>query len=251
MSPNTPSVRSSWFEDAFGEYYPIVYAHRTVEAAEPEARFAAEGVNLSPPDRLLDLCCGNGRHLVHLARIAGHVVGLDYSLPMLGQARSLLGSNVPLVRADMRAIPFVNAFDVITNFFTSFGYFLQHEDNARVAAGMARALRSGGRFFLDYANASRVRETLEPSTLRRSGPFQILERRWIDDERRRVNKTTAIMKDGEVLHESEESVYLYTEEEMARLLDEVGLSVDAVYGDYTGVPLDSTQPRMLFVGRKG
>jgi SAM-dependent methyltransferase len=63
--------------------------------------------------RVLDLGCGPGRDIDFLIQLACQAVGLDLSAGMLAQARSRLPT-VPLVRADLRRIPFSpGAFDGI------------------------------------------------------------------------------------------------------------------------------------------
>jgi len=245
-----PAIAADWYRRAFGALYPIVYSHRTVEAARPEARFAAAQIALHPGDRVLDLCCGNGRHMVHFVREGADVTGLDYSPDLLTLARRAVGHDAHLVRADMRALPFENAFDVVVNFFTSFGYFVDPEENERVVCGVARALKPGGRLFLDYLNASHVRETLVPGSVRHSGDHEIRETRWIDQRRRRVNKSMAVWRDGTLVHESSESVQLYDPDEFRALIEHNGLCVDHMFGDYAGAPLDPARPRMIVVGHK-
>ena len=242
-------VSADWYAQAFGALYPVVYTHRTVEAAEPEALFAARHLGLGADDLVLDLCCGNGRHMVHLAHTAGAIVGLDYSPDLLRIAAAHHAG--PLLRADMRRIPFVDAFDVIVNFFTSFGYFQMREENLAVVQGVARALRPGGRFFIDYLNPAYVKRTLVPESLRENGAYTIRERRWIDDAKQRVNKATTVLKDGTKIAEMGESVRLYALHELQTLLSEGGLHIDEMFGDYTGVPVDDAQPRVIVVGRRG
>lgn len=251
MSAVEPEIPEDWYVRAFGSLYPVVYAHRTVEAAAPEVEFAAKAVRLTNADRSLDLCCGNGRHLAHLVRYAGRVVGMDYSPELLELARSLLGTKAPLVRADMRAMPFTKAFDVVFNFFTSFGYFSSADENAQVARGVAAALRPRGRFFMDHVNAAHARQHLIPESVRRQGAFEILERRWIDAATQRLNKHTRVLEDGDLIGETQESVQLYTPAQFRELLGREGLEVDQFFGDYSGAPLDESQPRMIVVGHKG
>jgi SAM-dependent methyltransferase len=63
--------------------------------------------------RVLDLGCGPGRDVHFLTQLGCQAVGLDLSAGMLAQARSRLPA-VPLVRADLRRIPFSpGAFDGI------------------------------------------------------------------------------------------------------------------------------------------
>ena len=242
------SVPDDWYRHSFDALYPIVYAHRSVEAAAPEAAFAVEQLGLSRGDGVLDLCCGNGRHMVHLLRRTDLVAGLDYSRDLLDLARTNTGGGL-LLRADMRALPFDSAFDVVVNFFTSFGYFPTREENLRVVHEVARVLKPGGRFFIDYLNAGFVTNTLVPESTREQGGHQIREHRWIDPERRRVNKNTVVSEDGHVIGQWGESVQLYGATEFVELLAQGGLEVDQMYGDYSGAPLDDTRPRMIAVGR--
>jgi len=247
---HSAGVEEDWYARAFDALYPVVYAHRTVEAAAPEAAFALDALRVSPQDRLLDLCCGNGRHLVHLARRAPHAAGLDYSPDLLRLARENLGGAVSLVRGDMRSLPFSAAFDVVTNFFTSFGYFLDEGENRMVAAELARVLRPGGRFLVDYLNADHVADTLAPASERESQGHVIRERRWIDTVLGRVNKTMEVSRDGAVISRSSESVRLYSERELVAMLASAGLEVTATHGNHDGDPVDASRPRVILVGRK-
>ena len=250
MSDEHSTIAPEWYKDAFGTLYPIVYAHRTVAAAAPEAAFAVRETGLRATDCVLDLCCGNGRHLFHLAGHAAHATGLDYSPQLLALARTSVDTRAALVRADMRSIPFVEAFDVVTSFFTSFGYFLLPEENLRVVRGVSRALRRSGRLFIDYLNPTHVKNTLVPHSVRHHDAYQIVEERWIDTERERVNKTTNVLKDGRPVAEFGESVKLYEPNEFQALLAEGGLLAERVWGDYSGVPPSDDQPRMIVLARK-
>jgi ubiquinone/menaquinone biosynthesis C-methylase UbiE len=251
-SPKHESIDGDWFATAFGAWYPVVYAHRTVAAAAPEAEFAQKVLHISPDDRLLDLCCGNGRHLVHLAKTAPQAAGLDYSADLLRLARENIGaSRNRLLRGDMRALPFAdNTFDAITNFFTSFGYFQDAREDRKTATEIARVLRPGGRFFIDYLNESHVKKTLIPHSERRQDQYLILETRWIDPDTNRVNKRTEVEHEGRVLTRMAESVRLYSLDELAELLDAAGLEINQTYGDYEGNPTDPIRPRLILSGHR-
>jgi SAM-dependent methyltransferase len=246
---NTP-VTENWFATAFDALYPVLYAHRTVEAAGPEARFAAERLGICPCDRVLDLACGSGRHIVHLLQHSSFVVGLDYSPDLLRIAREeTLGKSL-LVRGDMRRLPFTDQFDFLVNFFTSFGYFASEEDNAAVAQQMARALKQGGGFLIDHANLPNVRETLIPHSERQAEDLTIQEDRWLDEISLRVNKLTRVVREDVLIAETRESVQLYAPETLCALLSSAGLATDAIYGDYDGAAIDADQPRMILLGHK-
>lgn len=245
-----PIVPENWYADAFGALYPIIYAHRSVASAAGEAAFAAAETQLSPHDILLDLCCGNGRHLAHLTTRVRRAVGVDYSPGLLRLARG----NAPgalLLRGDMRSLPFVESIDVIVNFFTSFGYFLEDTENCAVLCAMRRALRPQGRYFLDYLNPAHVETGLEPHTTREVGKYRIEEDRWIDADARRVNKITQVWLDDERVAQTTESVRLYSLNEIRAMLLGADLEIDRVFGDYDGAPFSNDRPRMIITGHRG
>lgn len=244
-------ISDDWFENAFDALYPLVYAHRTVEAARDEAFFAMEATGLTPEDYVLDLCCGNGRHLAHLCDKTSCAVGLDYSPHLLEIARDAVGGCATLVRADMRYQPFHGAFDIVMNFFTSMGYFETDEENALVLRGIAESLKPGGRFFIDYIGLEWTENNLQPESIRVEGEYTIEEKRWIDRERRRINKKTLVMRNGNLEGRLGESVKLYSDTEFIALLSAHDLIVESTYGDTTGTPMGPDQPRMIVVGRKG
>lgn len=250
MSTHKPTIAGNWFKDTFDALYPTIYAHRTIEAAEAESLFAIEQLNLQDNDHVLDLCCGGGRHIAHLSKATPHVTGLDYSPHLLEVAQNQLPTHINLVRGDMRHLPFNNAFDVITNFFTSFGYFESSKDNLKVAQDLSHALKPGGRFFIDYIAKDYTIANLEPETHRIAGDFDVYENRWIDTETMRVNKTTIIKHGPDEVKHTGESVRLYTQDELIDLLQHAGLCIDATFGNYDGSPCASEHPRMIIVGRK-
>lgn len=244
-------IKDDWYREGFNSLYPIVYGHRTVEAARPEVAFAIEYLKLGPEHRILDLGCGNGRHMTHLLGRTPNVVGLDYSADLLSLARQTLDTGAQLVRADMRAIPFSNSFDGVVNFFTSFGYFQSVRDNRQVVREIARALKPSGRFLIDYFNAPFVKAALVGESVRTFNGYTIYEHRWIDRRSRRVNKVTEVFEGATPAARWTESVRLYEEPQFRALLAAGGLIVEQIFGDFTGVPLSDRQPRMIVVGRKG
>lgn len=240
-----------WYADAFGPLYPVIYAHRTVEAALPEARFAQDAVSLAAVDTVLDLCCGTGRHLVSLQTSGARLTGADYSSDLLRLARNQVASQTALIRADMRHLPFPPTFDVLFSFFTSFGYFFEEADNVRTAGEIGRVLKPGGRFFMDYLNPPAIEATLVSESQRRAGHYRICERRWIDRKRSRVNKHVEIYKGSVLVGKTGESVRLYNLQEMKVILGKAGLSVRRCWGDYLGGAYGEKSPRMILSGVKG
>lgn len=167
---------SEWFEQWFGEEYLRAYPHRDDEDAERLVGLLDRCGVCRAAERVLDLACGPGRHLTALVRSGASVVGLDLSRALLQAARRR-GAGT-LVRGDMRRLPFrARAFDAVLNLFTSFGYFAADAEHEAVLAEVARVLRPGGRFVLDFLNAQDVRARLVAKDERRSGSTTIVQER--------------------------------------------------------------------------
>ena len=116
----------NWYEEWFGEEYMLVYPHRNEAEAKQQIEFVKRHIHLPKGAKVLDLCCGCGRHAIELKSQGYDVIGLDLSAKLLDLACSRAserGLDMKFIRCDMREIPYESYFDLIVNFFTSFGYF--------------------------------------------------------------------------------------------------------------------------------
>lgn len=238
---------SEWFEHWFGEEYLDLYPHRDDEEADRVAALLESRDVVTRGDRVVDLACGAGRHSVSLSRIGARVVGLDLSLPLLraGQRR---WQDSKLVRADIRALPVrSDAADAVVNLFTSFGYFEQDAEHEHVIAEVARVLRAGGRFVLDFLNAQQVRATLVPRDERHINGRNVVQERRLEKDGRYVTKTIHVAGEARSFMER---VRLYERADLERMLSGAGLATFAVLGDYDGSPFAAGSPRLLMLARK-
>ncbi|MBP1148313.1 class I SAM-dependent methyltransferase [Methylocaldum sp. RMAD-M] len=125
---------------------PEDYARHSA-GQEAWARELLSGLNLRPDDRVLDIGCGDGRITAELAQRVpfGGVVGVDLSEDMIGYAaRRFPASDYPNLefrQADARTLPFDEEFTVVYSN-AALHWVRDHEP---VLAGIARALKPGGR----------------------------------------------------------------------------------------------------------
>jgi SAM-dependent methyltransferase len=113
---------------------PDVLLDATDEALRP----------LGPFGRGLDVCCGTGAGVrVLRSQCQEPIAGVDFSVGMLAQARRA-HPDATWVRADVRALPFAEGFDLAVSF-GALGHFLPAQRPA-LFAGVYRALRPGGVF---------------------------------------------------------------------------------------------------------
>ena len=251
------SPASDWYKTAFRYDYLRVYPHRNDEEARRQVDFLVDRLDIPSSCEVLDLGCGDGRHSLELTRRGFKVTGLDLSDELLERARRRTadeGLDITFVQGDMRDPPAVHAFDLVVNFFTSFGYFREDGENARVLEAISQALRPGGRFLMDYLNREYVISALVPSDLRTVEGMEVEQRRWITGDPSaagghvRINKQVRIREDG-AERSYDESVRMYTLEELEALMDRAGLKVTQTYGDFDGRPVSGDAPRNILVGR--
>jgi len=250
------SPASDWYKTAFRYDYLRVYPHRNDEEARRQVDFLVDKLDVPPSCEVLDLGCGDGRHSLELTRRGFRVTGLDLSEELLERARCRTadeGLDITFMRGDMRDPPADRAFDLVVNFFTSFGYFQEDGENARVLEAISRALRPGGRFLMDYLNRAYVISTLVPSDRRTVEGMEVEQRRWITGDPSkagghvRINKQVQI-REGGAERSYDESVRMYTLDELEAMMDRAGLRVTQTYGDFDGCPVGSDAPRNILVG---
>lgn len=159
MSGSAPRAGSSsagrhshWFEPLAEFVGPAYLRYSFTRGTEQEAAFLIDVLALEPDQRVLDVGCGPGRHSHALARHGCRVVGIDIAERFVRLATEEAPPGAAFVRGDARAVPVrAGAFDAAISLCQG-GFGLPPDpsapDDAPILAGMAAALRPGGRIAL-------------------------------------------------------------------------------------------------------
>lgn len=239
---------SEWYKNWFGNEYLNVYAHRDLSEAKSLIKLILSHYCLNKSDLVLDLCCGQGRHVNILSRMGFKVVGMDLSKTLLNYAKHKnQGPNSWFVQTDMRNLPARNKFSLVLNLFTSFGYFEEDAENMRVFRQFEQVLIPNGNFVFDYFNAIQVEASLVPEEKLIQGRTEIQLSRNIENGR--VNKLIQINKMGEK-SQFYESVRMYHPDQIFDMLTKSGLRPKFVFGNYDGSAFKLASPRLLIIGEK-
>ena len=203
--------------------------------------------------RVLDCPCGQGRHAHLLAESGYDVDGVDYSAALLKRARERgTGKQLRYTRADMRKLParWSGRFDAVVNLFTSFGFFSQPADDARVIREFARVLKPGG--VLIWHGASRdgvAARFLARDWWRTRDGTMVAQQRHFDPLSGVLTVDTEWRGPGG--HgERSHRIRLYTATRLAELCAAAGLIVEQAYDNWRSRPLRRTSGEMLLVARR-
>jgi SAM-dependent methyltransferase len=230
--PRRPRRSKPWFEEVFDEDYLRTLPFMSAEQTLREVEFIEESLAVKPGGQVLDIGCGYGRHAIELVQRGLDVTGLDLSLPLLlraadeAQKRAM---SVNFVHADMREMAFEKQFDGAYSMLTSFGYF-DEDTNLKVAQGIARALKAGGRFLLDLVNRDYVVGDLPSRVWWEGNGCVVLEEVDFNFHTSRIlTHRSIVFEDGRQL-EQEISVRAYSLHEIGRLLRQAGFRVIDISG---------------------
>ncbi|HEX2105907.1 MAG TPA: class I SAM-dependent methyltransferase [Solirubrobacteraceae bacterium] len=212
--------------------------------------------------RVLDVGCGTGKSFLPLVRRGYRVTGCDISPAMLAEARRAAPAGVRLVEADMRALPDLGEFDLVTCLDDAVNYLLGDDDLTDALTSMRGALAAGGvlvfdtntlaTYGADYTRAQVV-EGDDVFVCWRGDGVQ----RWPDGGHRAQATIEIFRRAPAGLWAREQSVHRQrhrSRAEVERALDAAGLRCVAVLGQRTGAVLEdrldeSAHTKALFVAR--
>ncbi len=236
------NVPSDWWRTLFGPTYLLTDGDvLTDESTRQEIDAVLRLLRLKPEARILDLCCGQGRHALELARRGfERVEGLDRSAYLIGEARKAAEEEnlgAAFQEGDCRALPFdEGAFDAVLLMGNSFGYFETEDDDHAVLQEVRRVLRPGGRVFLDLASGAYLREHFEARSWEwiDEKHFVCRERELAEEGRRLVSREVIAHVEKGVLKDQLYAERLYSRDEIRALLEENG------FGRFDAAPASET-----------
>ena len=245
-------MNSDWFKDWFNtEEYLHVYKHRNENDAEEHVKLILENVSTKPGANVLDMSCGAGRHAILLSRKNYNVTAVDLSENLLSIAKQTADKenlSINFIHSDIRKFKSTLKFDLILNLFTSFGYFDTDEENFSILQKAYNFLADDGYFVLDFFNSTFLAKNLVEYSKDVFNDVEIHQYRKLIEKR--VRKEIVINKNGK-LSNYEESVRMFTKDELVEAITRIGFDIYKTFGDFLGNEFKQfTSPRLVLICKK-
>ncbi|HUW19538.1 MAG TPA: methyltransferase domain-containing protein [Sedimentisphaerales bacterium] len=198
-------------------------------------------LNLSPEDKILDLCCGQGPDALELARRGfSNVEGLDRSHYLIQKAKAQAkkeGLSVKFKEGDARKLPYqADSFDVVMILGNSFGYFETIQDDLRVLREVFKVLKPWGRLLVDVADGEYLKKKFQPRSWEWIDKkyFVCRERSLSLDKQRLISREVVAHVEKGVIADQFYAERLYTRKSITELLQTAGFTNINIHGQITG-----------------
>jgi D-alanine-D-alanine ligase len=212
------------------------------ENTKSEIDIVVKTLDLKPDDKILDLCCGQGRHSLELAsRGFNQLTGVDRSNYLIRLARrrakaSLLKVNFKEGDARRFSLP-EQSHDCVIMMGNSFGYFEREEDDIAVLSAVKRVLKSNGKLALDLTDGDWMRGNYEPRSWEwiDKNQFVCRERSLSEDGQRLISREVVVHAERGVIADQFYAERLYSKEKICAVLQEEGFQNIEIHDELTAL----------------
>lgn len=227
--PTNENQKKNWYASWFDTpYYHILYKDRDYAEAQHFMDNLTQYLNLPENAKILDLACGKGRHSIYLNSLGYNVTGADLSENSIKEASQFSNETLHFKVHDMRETC-EEKYDAIFNLFTSFGYFESDDDNLTTLKAIHNSLDETGFACIDFMNVDYVIENLVPEEIKTVEGIDFHIKRYVKDNH--IFKEIDFEADGEKHHYTEK-VQALRLEDFEKMMDEAGIYLLDVFGNY-------------------
>lgn len=229
-----------------------------VEDTVRQVDFVIEKLHLGGNEKILDLACGFGRHSLELARRGFSVTGVDITaayVQFAGEQAQKEGLCADFLCCDIREVRLNQEFDIVLSMADgAIGYLENETENEKIFAVVSRALKRGGRHFMDIMNGGYA-DIHFPCRLWEAGEkcLTLSAFEW-DRETRTLLYGQLDYAYGAPLSKPDMTegnpIRLYTLAEITALLSSVGMEVTGSYADFGGKPASDGDIQLLVCSEK-
>ena len=233
-------VRPDWWRNIFNALYLKTDANVVDDQniTRKEVDLFSGILKLSLDDKVLDLCCGQGRHSLELARRGfNHVKGLDHSHYLIQKAKARAKKeylNIKFKEGDARKLPYTtDAFDAVMILGNSFGYFETIKDDLLILKEVFRVLKPWGRLLIDVSDGEYLKKGFQPRSWEwiDKRHFVCRERSLSLDKQRLITREVITHAEKGVIVDQFYAERLYSRKNMSELLEKAEFNEIVIHGE--------------------
>jgi len=235
-------VKKDWWKSIFNAYYlktdGDVVEDQNITSTEID--IFSKILEIHPEQNILDLCCGQGRHSIELAKRGyENVEGIDRSRYLIKKAKNTakkFGLIVKFREGDARKLPYPpDSFDFITILGNSFGYFESINDDYLVLKETFRTLKPWGKVLIDITDGEYLRDNFQPRSWEwiDKNYFVCREHSLSLDKQRLISREVISHVNKGVLVDQFYAERLYSKEDISNILEKAGFSDIIFHGTIT------------------
>ncbi len=223
------NINSSYFE---GHYKTIWKAIIPEELTKREVEFLISHFQLNEKSKVLDLMCGYGRHALGLARKGIPVTAVDNLEDYYAEIKKATEEEklpVNPVKADVSDFYINEKFDLAICMGNSLNFF-NEEDATRILRNVHRMMKPGGKLLINTWSLAEIviRDFKEHYWSKIGELKQLNEGKYLFNPAR-IEWETWIIAPGKEIENRKGVDYVFTLDEMRRLLKEAGFHLDIAY----------------------
>lgn len=226
-------VKADWWKEIFNANYLRTDGDvvENTGATQQEVKIFLDILKPEKEQALLDLCCGQGRHVLEFYKMGyENMTGIDRSHYLINRARNVnksLGYTAVFKEGDARKLPFPNdSFDFVIIAGNSFGYFESINDDIKVLNEVKRVLKPYGTILIDITDGDYMRTNFQPRSWEWIDQqyFVCRERELSSDQERLISREVITHVRNGVIADQFYAERLYTPQSLSELFNKTGFS---------------------------
>lgn len=245
---------SSFYEDV--PFHLYLERHDAAEL-ELTLRFLSERLHVQPGERLFDQCCGMGSLSIPFAERGYSIVGVDLCESFIARAKTSTvngACDAEFFVGDAFVFVPESACDGAFNWYTSFGYSADDDENLKMIQRAFESLKPGRWFALDFVNAPMIvrnfKDRMEHRLPTPDGEIVIVRQCRIDRATNVMHQTwNWSLPDGRVVS-NQSTLRLYQPDELVKLFQRAGFTEVQLFGGLNGEERTDESGRCICIGRR-
>lgn len=233
-------VNTEWWKSLFDDIYLITDARSVCdeELTRREVDLIETYLEPNKEDSILDLCGGEGRHSLEMAKRGyKRLTVLDFSSFLIKRGRTKAlsrGYSICFLRGDARQISLKgHQFHYIILMANSFGYCSNDKDNIRILHEVYRLLTKGGEILLDLCDPDYVTNNFKPYSQHEANKDILVYRERILNSNKIMTTESVISKTKGLIRKGTYYETIYKEEKISDLFTKVGFKEIEVRRNFT------------------